>query len=132
MTDNKQNKVNTKILVVFAFIVIFLIVYVSFKDYNDLKNNGRYTIGITERKKITPKSGTNVIYKYYVNETEYESFNDYYPDIVVPGGRYYVKFSNKNPENSHLLRNFPVPDSIKKAPPEGWSNIPSATSNKFD
>ena len=82
-----------------------------------LKKFPRYTIGTTTKTYWTVSAGKWVEYFYIVNNVCLNN-DERYNDSQVPGGKYYVKFYVKDPKNSELLQDKPVPDSIKEAPPK--------------
>jgi hypothetical protein len=108
------------------FAIIGLIVYAfihSIWGEYTLCKHGRYTIGITSGIHYTGKGGKKQDYEYKVNHEHYNASEPYLSTQEL-GGRYYVKFSSKDPEISELLQDKLVPDSIKVAPPEGWEKLP--------
>lgn len=121
-----QNKERIKVFIYgFILLIIFGISsYRGISEYIGLKKYGRYTIGITTKKETTPKGGIDFDYTFTIMGKKYEGFDAYNPKIQVPGGRYYVIFSSKNPEQNEMLINQPVHDSIREVPPEGWREIP--------
>ncbi|MBS2099805.1 hypothetical protein [Carboxylicivirga linearis] len=88
-----------------------------------IAENPRYTIGVTTRF-IWLKSGRKIEYSYNVKEQEYKWLGIYKEDIIYPNGRYIVKFSSESPENSKILFNYTVPDTIIEAPSFGWEEWP--------
>ena len=88
-----------------------------------------YTIGTTGKiNKNYRSSKPTIIFYYRVIQKDYqerEQIDVNFENTVVPnGGRYYVEFSSKNPTNSKLLLNYPVPTTILSAPDSGWSYMP--------
>jgi len=65
-----------------------------------------------------------IIYIYNFQGEQYNSIGDYQEGVKCNNGRYFVKFSSNSPENSKILFNYPVPDSIKEAPILGWDEWP--------
>jgi hypothetical protein len=45
------------------------------------------------------------------------------PESLV-NKRFFVAFSPSNPMNSKILLDKPVPNELKQAPLEGWTEIP--------
>jgi hypothetical protein len=123
MNFKKMNG-RTGAIIIICFVII--LIYIQTKIRNHIyKNYGHYTIGTTIYKYLTPVSGSYIRYSYKVRNIYYEKdapYTNAYPKY--PGGRYYVEFNNNKPSMSKLLENKPVPDSIKEAPPDGWSKIP--------
>jgi hypothetical protein len=91
--------------------------------------NERYTIGITiQQFKNFRSPNPNVKYRFNIGSKELKDFeeipNYLHQKIITSGGRYYVQYSSKNPGNRKLMLGYPVPDSIKIAPAEGWDYMP--------
>lgn len=92
-----------------------------------LQNNHRYTYGIPYKYNIIP-DGNELEYYYFVKGEKYKQSQSDYPCDKPKQSlqkRFYIMFNPDNPKNSKLLLDFPVPDSITEAPPEGWDKIPN-------
>lgn len=124
------------VLVVFGgFLILYLILTIENKLlYNyrmDLVSKGRYSIAIVDRLVTEPRS------KYYVYNFEYKNKIYNGESMFKKGQRlkqgrtYFVLFNPSKPSKIPLLLpTFPVPDSITKAPPEGWKEIPIPVSKE--
>lgn len=88
-------------------------------------SGARFTIGYTTEFYMTT-SGRHIKYSYWVNGVEYVGSASYGYNSKVPGGRYWVKFSVKNPEISKIYQNKPVTIDIKTVPPDGVKSITSS------
>jgi hypothetical protein len=108
-----------------ALILPGFILYIIWKNYQ-IKHNARYTIGVTQRRVLTAKSGFEIDYIFYVNGHQHEGsgYDVKKYNIQYPGSRYIVKYSYRFPSQSEILWNLPIPDSIKNVPPDGWIEIP--------
>lgn len=84
--------------------------------------NTVYTIGITT-KTLRVKGPDSVCYYFYYKGAKYEKEGGFQGEIVVPNGKYFVKFSSKDPDYV-IFTSIPVPDCIKEQPFEGWLEIP--------
>lgn len=106
--------------VLLTVVLIGIFVFIGLKRYQ-LQVGGRYTIGVT-----TGRDGKFVKYKFQVSGIEYESKGavlKYSP--IERGGRYLVKFlPSDDISMSEILWEEPVPESLLKAPEEGWTKIP--------
>ena len=95
-----------------------------FINNDTLEENHKYSICTVSRFEGI-KGGFSVGYSFNVLNSEYTV-----GEIVqvgnkgIIGKRYFVMFYPPNPQNSKILIDKPVPDSIKEAPPEGWDKIP--------
>lgn len=111
------------ISVIFSTVVLGYIAYAGIMRRTALSDETRYTIGYTIEFQLTA-AGRDVKYGYTVNGKTYEDVATYAYAAQVPGGRYFVKFSVRHPEISELFQNYPVPESVKLSPPEGWKKLP--------
>jgi hypothetical protein len=121
--EQDKKRINKKTLIVVLLLFGFMIVYSIRRSYL-LSHYERYTIGTTVNTFYTVPATKHVTYTYKMNYKYYKEDDYYNFNSKVPGGRYYVRFSAKNPNVSEILQDQPVPDSIKAAPPAGWSKIP--------
>ena len=62
----------------------------------------------------------------FKNRTNYPSDNF---DVSEVGKRFIVKYIEDEENLSYILLEYPVPDSIKEAPPEGWEKLPEWAKN---
>jgi hypothetical protein len=87
-------------------------------------NRARYSIGISTGVYNAGRGGVRINFVfYYCNKKYFE--DDFYENAAKrKNGRYFVRFDSLHPSNAVLLQDFPVPDSIKTAPPNGWKEIP--------
>lgn len=108
-------------LVIALFIGV--LVYLSARYEAHMNKYARYTIGVTTETFYKGDGKKMVKYNFSVNNKSY-SGAELYKDCVVPGGRYYVKFSKKKTSYNELLLDMPVPNSVEDPPPEGWEQIP--------
>jgi hypothetical protein len=109
-------------------IIFILLLGVGYSIWREkiLSNNARFTIGITGEITWTVASGRLISYQYSVNGKSYCRSWNYINGAITNNCkcRYFVQYDYKNPNHSKLLQDKPVPDSIKSAPPKGWSKIP--------
>ena len=104
--------------------ILFAFGYGIWKE-QELNKHGRYTIGTTEKKRNTVKSGVLIYYDYQVNGKNYEGSADEKDNVIVPGGRYYTKFSMNYPSASTIYFDQQVPDTIQNPPSGGWDKLPN-------
>lgn len=107
--------------------VVALLIYAFIdkeESQNDIEANTRYTIGLTVGHYYQYRGNKQLTYKYEVNNETYEGFTLYKNGIKSEGGRYYIAFSDANPENSKFLYNYAVPAEIDSAPVDGWKKLP--------
>jgi len=87
-----------------------------------VERNTVYTICYTT--KTLNLNGPDVVYYYYYYKgIKYEGDDRFHGAILVPGGKYFVKFSSKDPDYG-VFTSIPVPDCIKEQPFEGWLEVP--------
>ena len=123
---------NKKLWQVIGLFMIFaipiLIAIYSLHQDRLLKNNHKFTIGVPYQYKIYADAPPEFEYFYFYNEIKYIQYESDFeikkPKLALHK-RFYVMFNPDNPKNSKLLLDFPVPDSIREAPPEGWDKIPN-------
>ena len=90
----------------------------------------RYTIGFVVDIKAA-RAGYQPVYEYYVDGKMIKKRGSSNPLINSMqngykhlGKRYYVGFGEQRPQIGDIYLDYPVPDSIKIAPPNGWDSIP--------
>jgi hypothetical protein len=114
-------------IAIISFILILLvpITYHGIRKYFRDKR-ARYAIGITNGTYAASRASTNIYYNFNVHNQKIkrEDIYEYYKGAKRKNGRYFVRFDSLHPSNAVLLQDFPVPDSIKTAPPNGWKEIP--------
>lgn len=109
-------------------IVLLLLIPLSYqgikKYFRDKR--ARYAIGITNGIYSTGKGSHRVYFHFYKlnKKIDCEDTYDFNEGEKAINGRYFVRFDSLHPSNAVLLQDFPVPDSIKTAPPNGWKEIP--------
>lgn len=111
------------IIVIIGFIVLAIMAQ---HEKSEIKRHERFTIGITISIIPTARSGPKVYYKYYVNNKIFNGDTHFSRGeiLIVPDGRYFVRFSSNSPEYSEMLINEPVPGNIVESPIEGWETLP--------
>jgi uncharacterized protein YebE (UPF0316 family) len=113
--------------ILIGLLAIFLIILgKQIIKQNHRDKHARYTIGITHGVFWGSKVHDNIKYAYWVMNHRYncEDTYDYDNKAKQKGGSYFVLYDSINPKNSKLLQDFPVPDSIKTAPTNGWKEPP--------
>ncbi|WP_187264282.1 hypothetical protein [Pontibacter beigongshangensis] len=125
MLSSKQKKwiLNKLIPGIIFFGTLIVVGYIAWRRNNLLEEYPRYTIGTTTETYWTSASGKKLRYKYKVGGKIYTGSNHYEDKTQVPA-RYFVWFSEVDPEVARILQDKPVPDTIKVAPPDGWKKLP--------
>ena len=132
MDNNKINKISKYILIGFGLLVVGSFMRDIFIYGPRLREKGRYTIGYTY-KYSQYKGGSRIYYKYKVRNKLY------YSNAAVGGikknrlleKRFLVRYVYDDIDLEEILLVYPVPDSIKEAPPEGWEKLPEWASDKI-
>lgn len=126
MSDTKRrNVLFRRIIISLPIIYLLYVLFIkNILEYHEITRNPKYTIGTTTKTSFATKGNDYIDFVYYVNEKQYIGDIIFSYNIKVPNGRYFVKFSKKNPYKNYMLTNSPVPDSIKIAPPSGWDELP--------
>ena len=131
MDNNKINKISKYILIGFGLLVVGTFIKDFFINQPKLREKGKYTIGIIYDYSQY-KGGATIYY-------EYKAENKLYYSNAGAGGkekesllekRFLVKYV-EGEDLSKILLEYPVPDSIKQAPPEGWEKLPEWASDKI-
>jgi len=131
MDNNKINKISKYILIGFGLLVVGTFIKDFFINQPKLREKGKYTIGIIYDYS-QHKGGATIYY-------EYKAENKLYYSNAGAGGkekesllekRFLVKYV-EGEDLSKILLEYPVPDSIKQAPPEGWEKLPEWASDKI-
>lgn len=125
MDKNKINKISKYILIGFGLLVVGSFMRDIFIYGPRLREKGRYTIGIVYDYSQY-KGGASIYYEYKVGNKLY------YSNTAVGGikknklleKRFLVRYVYDDIDLSEILLVYPVPDSIKEAPPEGWKKMP--------
>lgn len=116
-----------KYLISSTLFLVFIVIFYSYHKNRRLKilDFPIYTIGtITELSK-SAKSSDYYMYKYtYKNISYVRGIGENSSNNLYVGKRYFVISEEGDPDNSMLIPFIFVPDSITKAPNEGWKNIP--------
>lgn len=90
----------------------------------------RYTVGVVVDIEAA-RAGYQPVYKYKVENiilkvrgSSNAMINSMIEGDKYLGKRHYVIFDEKHIKRSDILLDYPVPDSILSAPPNGWDSIP--------
>jgi hypothetical protein len=121
----KLSQLQQYFLGILFVILLGICIYINKqKSFNDILNNPRYTIG--ETIKINSyKKRYSFHYEYYFRNLKNEAgISESSSNNLFVGKRYFVIFEKGNPKNSMLIPFLFVPDSITKAPDEGWIEPP--------
>ena len=125
MDKNKINKISKYILIGFGLLVVGSFMRDIFIYGPRLREKGRYTIGYIYQHS-RHKGGATIYYKYKVGGKLYYSKD-------TAGGikknrllekRFLVRYVYDYIDLEEILLEYPAPDSIKEAPPEGWKKKP--------
>lgn len=112
-----------------------LILYLLIKDIiiiqPKFKDKERFTIAITYDYSMY-KGGQSVFYRYKIKEHIYHNNNNSVGEGAKAsiGKRFLVKYVEGEEDLSYLLLKYPVPDSVKSAPLDGWKELPEWAKNK--
>ncbi len=113
-----------KLFAILLFVTIILIAGKLIVNNKKIVSDSKYTIGL-----VTEFDTRGFSYFYYfdyiVNGIQYSGLatpHSYKPSQVM-GKRFYVRYYPPDPDNSEILFDQPVSDSIH-APPDGWEELP--------
>lgn len=120
---------------IIGLIILFILYKKSEKTKQELLDNKKYTIGITNGKTQGLRNVFPFVnYYFYVNNIKYaSSVNISLKEnpININGGRYLVVYSVNNPQNSEFLFTCQIPDSIQESPLNGWEESPINCNQKI-
>lgn len=118
-------KIISSSIVIIGFVIW---IFLSQKSLGKLKEErnafGRYTIGITTGSHKNIRGSRAIDYLFKVNGNEISDSYSWNWPAITKGGRYYIKFSSKDPSNSEILFDHPVPENIRNSPDSGWNYMP--------
>ena len=104
-TENKKIKIINAI----AFLVLSIVLCFVFNAYRiegNLLNHPKFVPGITIGFCTKPALGEGIEFEYEVNEKKYSICNTFHPvskdSIIVPGGKYMVRYSEKFPDAGRM------------------------------
>lgn len=123
--NNKRNILTGGVFILFGLIIII------YKNHNNsqLIKEGNFTIGKYVNSKVI-KGGTLHYYIFKVKDKKYKK-GQQTGNKGKKGKLYFVIFNPKNPTQSRLLMNIPVPDTIKEIPENGWKELPITHDEKM-
>lgn len=119
-----KNKITTYISVGILSIIMIYGVYVMNVKNRLINENGRFTIGVIQKTKVGSKGIRVFINYYYKDKKEVVDYMEEYIERkkLSIGKRIFIKFiPGNNIEYVKLHIDCIVPDSIKNAPSNGWS-----------
>jgi hypothetical protein len=120
---------STKIFIIALTLMLLIPITIQVTKKINRDKHARYTIGVTKGEAYASKGRHDISFIYIIANKHYVAKNAYEYTANPNNARYFVKYDSLHPSNSALLEDFPVPDNIKTAPPNGWKEIPV---KKFD
>jgi len=125
MDNNKINKISKYILIGLGLLVVGSFMRDIFIYEPRLREKGRYTIGYIYQHS-RHKGGATIYYKYKVGGKLYYSKDTAggIKKIDCLKRDFLVRYVYDDINLEEILLEYPVPDSIKEAPPEGWKKKP--------
>src|SRR5690625_5257871 len=114
-------KKNIAIVGVLIFFCMFFL-YNKLNNQNDLIKNGNFTIGKVDKWE-SMKGGIIYYYSFNVADKKYKK-DERSGNNGSENSYYFVIFNPNDKNNSRILLNLPVPDSIKEAPKNSWKELP--------
>ena len=121
MIKNKENYYNL-LRILLLLLIVLGVTFFSISRRKNLKENHVIVIGIAIKN--THGTGNDgVEYKFDYQGKTYEEWC-FTNTNTIEGGKYFVLCHTENMSRSKLLEKCPVPDTIEKAPLNGWQKIP--------
>ena len=119
----KKNKKSYLIVFLSISAILITFYYGQQQKFKLNKNKVYSTAKIIDSYAIV--GSFNIKYEYKYENKIYVSKNGSQKSFVnYIGKKYIVKFSSKNPNNSTLMVNFPICDTVTVAPQLGWKELP--------
>ena len=125
---NKENFHNN-LRLLFIILLILVVTFFSISRRKNLKENHVVVIGVAI-KNTYGTGNDGVEYKFDYQGKTYQDwcFTD---NSSIEGEKYFVLCNTENTDRSILLEKCPVPDTIEKAPLNGWQKIPVKAYQKY-
>ena len=118
---NKENRENLLRLLLLILIGLGVIFFETIRRKN-LKENHVIVIGVAIKNTYgTGNDGVDYVFEYQGKIYKEWCFTK---TSTIEGKKYFVLCHTKNMSRSKLLEKCPVPDTIEKAPLNGWQKIP--------
>ena len=132
MDKNKINKIGLYFLIGLGLWGGGTFIKDFFINQPKLREKGKYTIGIIYDYS-QHKGGATIYYEYKAeNKLYYSNAGAGWKEKEsLLEKRFLVKYVEGEEDISRILPEYPVPDSIKEAPPEGWKKMPEWASDKI-
>lgn len=124
---SKYFLISIGIFIVLSFVYRYTILLPKYQE------RGRYTVGIFNDFSAKKGGAYDAFFDYSVNGKNFRgrsgaSDDDFSKSDV--GKRFLVKYVEGEEDLSYLLLKYPVPDSVKSAPLDGWKELPEWAKNK--
>ncbi len=125
MDKNKINKIGLCFLIGLGLWGVGTFIKDFFINVPKLREKGKYTIGIIYDYS-QHKGGATIYYEYKTeNKLYYSNAGAGWKEKEsLLEKRFLVRYVYDEIDLSEILLVYPVPDSIKEAPPEGWKKKP--------
>ena len=125
MDKNKINKIGLCFLIGLGLWGVGTFIKDFFINEPKLREKGKYTIGIIYDYS-QHKGGATIYYEYKAeNKLYYSNAGAGWKEKEsLLEKRFLVRYVYDEIDLSEILLEYPVPDSIKEAPPEGWKKKP--------
>ncbi len=102
--NNRGSVIRGSLAILFFALAVAVFKWIQFEG--SLLRSDEYAIGTTLGYCQVFLKGKAIEFEYDINGTTYKNCNTYHPvpveDIVVPNGRYYVRYSKQFPERGRI------------------------------
>ena len=131
MDKNKINKIGLCFLIGLGLWGVGTFIKDFFINEPKLREKGKYTIGIIYDYS-QHKGGATIYYKFRTgNKFYYSNTTSGKDKKELLNKKFLLRYVEGEEDISRILLEYPVPDSIKEAPPEGWKKLPEWASDKI-
>ncbi len=121
----KWKQLNSIGIISFVGLMAFLLIKGTVINEIKLNKSYRYTICIVAEIEAVGTGRSLATIVYLFNDKQYKGFYEVDRiDKSLIGIRHFIKFYPKNPNNSEVIFDRDVPDSLIEIPSEGWKKIP--------
>ena len=125
--DKLVEKMPNWLVAIFGVLFVLFTVWVfagSYLDSHARSKDSRYTIGFVTKTSyvVGPSSHSVSFFTYNVKGHAYSTSSD--GDLEAGCARCLLKYAATDPENIDFFNHICIPDSITRAPAEGWKEPP--------
>jgi hypothetical protein len=117
-------KINIELKIFFLMLILIFSIGIVYNFHRNCSifRDSNYTVAVTE-KKSNGRVANQIYINFTYNKIRYDKLTSFYGSKPIIGQKYFIIVNKNNIEQSVLLSNCPVPDSLKISP-NGWDKMP--------